>query len=223
MDGYFILDKAAGITSAKALNAVKRALPRGTKVGHAGTLDPFATGVLVVLIGRATRTCERIMELPKRYEATIRFGRTSDTLDPEGEVIDGPEPAELTHQRLSAELAQMAGWLEQVPPAFSAMKVGGRRAYELARAGRVVEMQPRRVMLYDADVVEMKGLEATLTIHCGRGFYVRSLARDLAGRLGTVGYLTALRRTGVGPFLIERASADFDRSRILGLDFLDQA
>lgn len=223
VDGYFVLDKPAGISSAKALYAVKRALPRKAKVGHAGTLDPFATGVLVVLMGRATKTCERIMGLPKRYEATIRFGQTTDTLDPEGDVTAGPEPCDLTIKRLSAELARMVGPIDQIPPAFSAMKVQGRRAYDLARSGQAVELPARQVMLYEAEVVEVSGFEARIRICCGRGFYVRSLARDLAARMETLGYLTALRRTGVGPFTAERASGSFERSKVLGLDFLEEA
>lgn len=223
VDGYFVLDKPAGVSSAKALNAVKQVLPPKTKVGHAGTLDPFATGVLVVLIGRATKTCERIMCLPKRYEATIRFGRTTNTLDPEGEVVSGPEPQNVTFERLSAAMAGMVGPIEQVPPAFSAMKVRGRRAYDLARSGRDVTLQPRRVMLHEAEVVEVKGLEATVRIACGRGFYVRALARDLAARMESIAYLTDLRRTAVGPFTAELAGGSFDRSKLLGLDFLEPA
>lgn len=223
VEGYFVLDKAAGISSAAALNAIKRGLPRKTKVGHAGTLDPFATGVLVVLIGRGTKMCERVMGLPKSYDATIRFGETTRTLDPESPVISGPTPADLTPERLRDELGTMVGEIDQLPPSFSAVKVQGRRAYDLARQEKDLELQPRRVTLYEADVLGVKDLEVTVRIRSGRGFYVRSLARDLAARLDTVGHLTALRRTAVGPFAAEQASEVFDASRILPLSFLERA
>ena len=203
--GFLALDKPAGVSSARALNAVKRALPRKTKVGHAGTLDPFATGVLVVLVGRATKQCERVMGLAKGYDATIKLGSTTETLDPESAEravwhprdTGGPPPEDFVRRTL----AGMVGDLRQKPPAFSAIKVGGRRAYDLARGGADVQLPARTVRLDAADVASYEWPFLRLQIRCGRGFYVRSFARDLAVKLEVVGgYLTALRRTFVGPF-----------------------
>lgn len=200
-----MLDKPAGITSARALNAVKRRLPRGTKVGHAGTLDPFATGVLVVLVGRATLLCEQVMGLPKRYEATLRLGATTPTLDPESPEQSFAGAREPTAAGLERVLAGFSGEIEQVPPAHSAIKVGGRRAYDLARAGESVQLPPRRVKVYRVDFFGMEWPDARLAVECGRGFYVRSFARDVGEALGTGAYLRALRRTSVGPFTQELA------------------
>src|SRR5688500_8813457 len=146
--GLLVLDKPAGISSARALNSIKASLPRGTRVGHAGTLDPFATGVLVVLVGRATKLCERIMGLPKRYEATLRLGATTETLDPESPeqpvaVAVPPTPGEVRRV-----LAGFQGEIQQAPPAHSAIKVGGRRAYDLARAGEPVQLPQRKVRIH---------------------------------------------------------------------------
>ena len=198
--GFLVLDKPAGLSSAKALNAVKRRLARGTKVGHAGTLDPFATGVLVVLVGGATRLCERVMGLPKRYEATLRLGATTPTLDPESPEQPVPGAVAPSLDAVKRVLAGFQGEIEQVPPAHSAIKVDGRRAYDLARAGESVQLPPRKVRI---DRVELFGFEwpnLRLAVECGRGFYVRSFARDVGEALGTGAYLTALRRTHVGPF-----------------------
>ena len=200
-----MLDKPAGVSSAKALNAVKRRFGKGVKVGHAGTLDPFATGVLVAMIGRATKTCERVMALPKRYEATLKLGATTDTLDPESEEqpADSIEPP--TREAVEAALATFRGEIQQKPPAFSAIKVGGRRAYDLARSGDLVDLPARPVMIHAIDLLAYDWPTLRLDVRCGRGFYVRSLARDVAEALGTAGYLTALRRTAVGPFAADRA------------------
>jgi len=208
VSGVVILDKPAGTTSAKALLPVKRRFGRGTKVGHAGTLDPFATGVLLVLVGDATRLSDLAMALPKTYRATVRFGVATDTLDPEGEVTGardpGPEPRDLGLERFVGEISQ-------VPPAFSALKVDGRRAYRLARAGETPALEPRRVRVHRIVLLEMRWPEAEVEIECGQGFYVRALARDLGEALGLPAHLTALRRTHIGPF----AAGEADAERVL--------
>jgi tRNA pseudouridine55 synthase len=199
MSGILVLDKPTGISSAGLLNRIKRLLPRGTKIGHAGTLDPFATGVLLALIGRSTKRCEELMGAPKRYVTTVKLGATTATLDPETaeELVWGPEPgaAEVT-----TAVARFAGEISQVPPAFSAMKIGGRRAYDLARRGAAVELPPRPVRVYSMTVLRYAYPLIDLEMEVGRGFYVRSLARDLGMMLGSAGYLTSLRRTRVGEF-----------------------
>src|SRR3954447_6977190 len=144
MNGVIVLDKPAGISSARAVDQVKRLLPRGTKIGHAGTLDPFATGVLLLLVGKATKLCERLMDEPKQYEATVKLGGTTATDDPESPETPTPGAAPVPVEAVRAALAPLVGEILQRPPAYSALKVGGRRAYDLARGGQTVELEPRR-------------------------------------------------------------------------------
>jgi tRNA pseudouridine55 synthase len=205
MEGVINLDKPAGMTSARAVDAVKRLLPRGTKIGHAGTLDPFATGVLLLLVGRATKSCERLMDAPKQYEATVKFGATTATDD-----LEAPEvPVPLTHPpaagKVATEVQKMVGVILQRPPAYSAMKVEGRRAYDLARDGKPPELEARPVRVYGIEVLRYDWPLLRLRIDCGRGTYIRSIARDLGATLGVGGYLTELRRTRVGPFAADTA------------------
>jgi tRNA pseudouridine55 synthase len=202
IEGVINLDKPAGISSARAVARVKRMLPRGTKIGHAGTLDPFATGVLLLLVGRATRQCENLMDAPKQYEATVKFGATTATDDPESpeEPFAKGEISPALREQIDAILPRFTGAIEQRPPVFSAVKVGGRRAYDLARKGHDVELAPRTVHVYGVELLSYDWPLATLRIDCGRGTYVRALARDLGAALGVGGYLTALRRTAIGPF-----------------------
>jgi tRNA pseudouridine55 synthase len=185
---------------------VKRLLPRGTKVGHAGTLDPFATGVLVLLVGRGTKLCERYMSEPKQYEATVKLGATTDTLDPEApEVVkDGCEPP--SEERVRAALARFVGEIEQVPPVYSALKLGGKAAYARARAGEEVKLGPRRVVVYGIEMLSCDWPLVRARIDCGRGTYIRAIARDLGESLGVGGYLTALRRTRVGDCLVNESA-----------------
>jgi tRNA pseudouridine55 synthase len=198
MDGVINLDKPAGISSAAAVARVKRLLPRGTKIGHAGTLDPFATGVLVLLVGKGTKLCERYMSEPKRYEATVKLGATTETLDPESPEIvkEGCEPPAAA--RVGEALAAFVGEIEQVPPVYSALKLGGKAAYARVRAGEEVKLEPRRVVVYGVEVLGYDWPLVRVRIDCGRGTYIRAIARDLGEALGVSGYLTALRRTRVG-------------------------
>jgi tRNA pseudouridine55 synthase len=208
LSGVINLDKPAGISSAFAVNKVKRLIPRGTKIGHAGTLDPFATGVLLLLVGKATKLCEGLMSTPKQYEATVRFGGTTATDDPESPVEPWPrggavEP--VSRERVEAAIPGFVGEVMQMPPAFSAMKVGGRRAYDLARKGQEVTLAARPVRIYGIEVLGYEWPDLRLRIDCGRGTYIRSIARDLGRQLGVGGYLTQLRRTRVGQFGVENA------------------
>ncbi|HLL88439.1 MAG TPA: tRNA pseudouridine(55) synthase TruB [Tepidisphaeraceae bacterium] len=221
MDGILNLDKPPGLSSARAVDRVKRLLPRGTKVGHAGTLDPFATGVLLVLVGRATKACEALMGQPKQYVTTIKLGATTATLDPESPEVVTPAAVPVTREQVDAALPRFVGTIQQVPPAFSAMKVGGRRAYDLARRGHDVQLAPRPVVVYGIEVLDYVWPLLTIRMDCGRGTYVRSIARDLGDALGAGGYLTALRRTATGSFTDasatppDRLSSAEDVARVL--------
>lgn len=206
LSGIINLNKPAGISSARAVSRVKRLLPRGTKIGHAGTLDPFATGVLLLLVGKATRLCERLMDQPKQYEATVKLGATTPTDDPES-----PETATLGVQpvdraQVEAALRSFVGEIVQRPPAFSALKVAGRRAYDLARKGQVVELQPRTVNVYAITLLGYEWPLVRLRIDSGRGTYIRAIARDLGEALKTGGHLTALVRTRVGEHWLTQSS-----------------
>jgi tRNA pseudouridine55 synthase len=196
-DHVLLYDKPAGITSHDVVARVRRTLPRKTKVGHAGTLDPFATGLLLVLVGRATRAQRFLMGLPKRYEAVARFGAVSTTGDPEGEITEtGRVPA--------GELALPVGRVRQRPPAYSAVKVQGRRAYQLARAGEAPELSEREVEVYRFEQVWHRGDRRGFVIECSSGTYVRSLVADLGDA-----YCEELRRTRIGTFDV--ADADPER------------
>jgi tRNA pseudouridine55 synthase len=202
-DGVILFDKPAGVTSHDVVASVRRGLARSVKVGHAGTLDPFATGLLLVLVGRATRVQRWLMALPKRYEAGARFGFVSTTGDPEGEIVStGVVPA--------SELELPVGVIRQRPPAYSAIKVGGRRAYALARAGVDVSLAEREVSVYRFEELwrSESGDRRRFAIECSSGTYVRSLIADLGDA-----YCDELRRTRIGSFDV----ADADPSRVIPL------
>jgi len=206
MNGILNLNKPPGISSAAAVNRVKRLLPRGTKIGHAGTLDPFATGVLLLLIGKATKQCEALMNQPKQYEATLKFGTTTATDDPESPEIPYPNAQEPSLQQIQETLPRFTGQIQQRPPIFSAMKVAGRRAYELARSGEATPiLAPRPVMVYAIELLDYTWPLLRLRIDCGRGTYIRSIARDLGEALHAGAHLTQLARTRVGTFTLEQS------------------
>jgi len=215
MNGVINLDKPAGMTSAAAVGRVKYVLPRGTRIGHAGTLDPFATGVLLLLIGKATKASQSLMDQPKTYEATIRLGATTASDDPESEEIITPDAPEPTLEQIRAAANSFVGIISQVPPRFSAMKIGGRRAYDLARRNQPVELRPRNVRIDAIEVVAWQAPHLELRVDCGRGTYIRALARDLGEELGTGGYLTQLRRTRLGRFTADH-SIPLERIRLEG-------
>jgi tRNA pseudouridine55 synthase len=207
MNGILVLDKPSSLSSARAVGHIKRLLPRKTKIGHAGTLDPFATGVLLLLVGRATKLCEKIMDLPKQYSATVAFGSTTATDDPESEPRPWPGMTANTPlpqiQDIDNILPRFTGQVMQTPPIFSALKIKGRRAYQLARSGAVPVMVPRPVMIYGIRPVEYTWPLLKLSVDCGRGTYIRALARDIGAALNVGGHLTELRRTRIGPFALE--------------------
>jgi len=240
MHGWIILDKPLGLGSTQGVSAVKRALRQGgygkAKVGHGGTLDPLATGVLPIAVGEATKLAGRMLDSDKVYDFTVRFGEQTDTLDAEGKVI-ATSDVRPTRDALAAVLPRFTGPIDQVPPAYSALKVDGERAYDLARAGEEVVLATRAVTIHSLTVAPALAEAAecgatgspsdaaapacagatmksvTLTAHVSKGTYIRSLARDIALALGTVGSVTMLRRTKAGPF---------DLSQAISLDNLDK-
>jgi tRNA pseudouridine55 synthase len=203
--GLLVIDKAGGMTSRDVVNRAQGWFPRGTRLGHTGTLDPLATGVLVLCVGTATRLTEFVQDMGKTYRAGLLLGVRSDTDDADGTVtpVDRAVVPDLAAVR--AELAGFVGAIEQVPPAYSAAKVSGRRAHDLARRGQEVNLQPRTVRIDGLDVVALDGSRLEIEVRCGKGTYIRSLARDLGVKLGCGAMVQTLRRTRVGPFAAEGA------------------
>ncbi len=223
MHGWIIIDKPLGPGSTDIVSAVKRALKAGSygkyKVGHGGTLDPLASGVLPVALGEATKLSGRMLDADKAYDFTIGFGIETDTLDAEGKAVATSDERP-TRAALQAVLADFTGPIEQVPPAYSALMIDGERAYDRARAGESFEIKTRPVTIHRLEIVESGETgegdalaEATLSCTVSKGTYIRSLARDIARALGTVGHVTMLRRTKAGPFLLSQA---------ISLDKLDE-
>jgi tRNA pseudouridine55 synthase len=223
MHGWIILDKPVGLGSTQAVAAVKRNLREAgyskAKVGHGGTLDPLASGVLPIALGEATKLCGRMLDASKAYDFTIKFGEETAGLDAEGDVIATSDVRPSTSD-IEAILPKFIGEIEQIPPAFSAIKVNGKRAYELARAGEEVELKARRVTIHNlcvsaslreqvdfaqrrSDAERLDNI--TLSAHVSKGTYIRSLARDISHALGTVGHVTMLCRTKAGPFTLKQA------------------
>jgi tRNA pseudouridine55 synthase len=198
VNGWIVLDKGVGMTSTHAVAVVKRGLS-AKKAGHAGTLDPLASGILPIALGEATKTVPFIMDGRKSYVFTVAWGAETNTDDAEGEVVARtdavPDPAEI-----EALLPRFTGSIQQVPPRFSAIKIQGERAYDLARDGEVVELQPRVVEIDRLALVHHEGNRSVIEADCGKGTYVRAIARDLGRALGCLGHIAALRRTRVGPF-----------------------
>ena len=235
VNGWIILDKPVGLGSTTAVSAVKRILREAgepkTKVGHGGTLDPLASGVLPIALGEATKLAGRMLDAAKAYEFTIRFGGETDTLDAAGEVVAASD-LRPTAEQVEAILPRFMGEIEQVPPAYSAVKIGGKAAYARARAGEDVDLKSRKVTIHSllvchprasggpASLEEQRDSrfrgndEVTLSAVVSKGTYIRSLARDIAHALGSVGHVSYLRRTRAGPFSLESA---------ISLDFLEEA
>jgi tRNA pseudouridine55 synthase len=197
--GWLVLDKPLGMTSTTAVAVVKR-LFNAAKAGHAGTLDPLATGVLPIALGEATKTVSFAMDGAKTYRFTVRWGAATNTDDAEGEVIESSD-ARPTLEAIEAALPQFIGTIVQMPPQFSAIKIAGERAYDMARDGETVDLQPRNVEVRSLRLIAAADPDhAEFEAECGKGTYVRAIARDLGHHLGCFGHVTALRRTIVGPF-----------------------
>lgn len=204
ISGWLVIDKPVGLTSTQVVGHVRRLLqPR--KIGHGGTLDPLATGLLPIALGEATKTVPYVMDAPKSYIFTVQWGAATATDDAEGEVVE-TAPGRPTAEEIRAVLPRFVGEIAQVPPAFSAIKVQGRRAYDMARSAQPFELAARPVRIFDLTLDRCDGGEhATFRVTCGKGAYMRALARDLGTALGTCAHVVALRRTAVGRFTEEGA------------------
>ena len=214
IDGWVVLDKPLGLGSTQAVGRVRR-LFGAQKAGHGGTLDPLATGVLPIALGEATKTVPFVMDGRKEYRFTLRFGEARSTEDAEGEVT-ATSPVRPADDAIRSALVRFTGEIEQMPPAYSALKIGGQRAYDLARAGETVVLTPRRVRIDRLELLSRLDADhADFVVGCGKGTYIRSLGRDLALALGTVGHLAALRRTVAGPFR-EEAAISLSKLEALG-------
>lgn len=213
-DGILLIDKPDSMTSFGVVARVRRVLSqqagKKVKVGHTGTLDPFATGLLILCIGKETKNAMSYTKLDKVYEATIRLGQTSTTGDPEGELTDVSDK-QPTREEITAALEKFTGEITQTPPMFSAIKIGGRRAYDLARQGKEVEIPQRKVMIHNLELVDYTYPELKIRTHVSSGTYIRSLAQDIGETLGTGAYCTQLRRTKVADWDVANAQtlADF--------------
>ena len=206
VNGILNLNKPSGISSRKAVNQVASCFKK-VKVGHAGTLDPLASGVLVVCVGAATRLIESVQEMAKTYRVVIRLDATSDTLDADGEVVGHPSPIIPSLDDIERALGRQTGLIEQMPPAFSALKVNGVRAYALARKGETVALTPRTVRIDRITILRYEWPKVELEVECGGGTYIRSIARDLGEAIGCGGLVEVLVRSRIGPFTLESAIA----------------
>jgi tRNA pseudouridine55 synthase len=218
MNGLLVIDKPGGWTSRDAVNRVQKWFPRKTKIGHTGTLDPLATGVLVVCVGAATRLADYVQAMGKSYTSRFRLGATSTTDDADGEVTETPTAPPPPREQIEAALARFVGTVEQLPPVVSALKLDGRRAHDLARQGKAVVLAPRPVRI---DAIRVTGFAwpyLDVEVDCGKGTYIRSIARDLGAALGCGGLVQTLRRTRIGPFTADQGIGVLAEPR--GVDLL---
>jgi len=217
MFGLLNVRKPAGPTSHDIVARVRRGLGRKVKVGHAGTLDPFAEGVLVLCVGPATRLAEYVQAQAKRYLAEITLGAASTTDDPEGDITPCPSSEIAEESQVRRTLESFVGTIQQTPPAYSAVHVDGRRAYKVARAGKRPDVQPRSVTIHETELLQFDWPILKIDVRCTAGTYIRALARDIGAALGTAGYCSQLTRTEVGVFRIDHAVAveELDPSRDL--------
>ena len=212
--GFLLVDKPVGPTSHDIVDAARRAL-RTRKIGHAGTLDPFASGLLILAVGKMTKEISKFVGLDKAYEATLRFGAVSDTMDRTGAITE-QEDCAVTRDALTSALAKFRGEIDQVPPMYSAKKVGGKKLYELAREGKEIERKPVRVTIHELELVDFAWPLAKIRTRVSSGTYIRALAHDIGQSLGCGAYLEELRRTAVGRFDVQDAvrPEDIDAGRL---------
>lgn len=225
LNGILLVDKEAGITSYDVIRKLKKIMPRKTKLGHAGTLDPFATGLMIILIGRGTKLSNQLMSLDKMYEVVAEFGYETDTQDPTGEVTNKVETVPVIKSGVITEhLARYIGEIEQMPPQFSAKKVNGKKAYEFARKGKEVKLKAKRVIISKYEVIDYDWPKVSFMIKCSSGTYVRTLVRDLGVDLKTFATSVELRRTEVGPYSVLKSvksnelSLDGIQNSIISID-----
>ncbi|HKZ70850.1 MAG TPA: tRNA pseudouridine(55) synthase TruB [Anaerolineales bacterium] len=218
MNGLLIVNKPVGPTSHDIVYRIRK-WSGERRVGHTGTLDPLASGVLVICLGTATRISEYVLHSDKRYTAVIRLGQTTATYDSQGRVVD-QRPVDLTQDQIEPALAAFRGEITQTPPAYSAVQVGGRRAYDMARQGEEVDLKPRTVTIHSLNLLAWKSPDLTLDIFCSAGTYIRTIAHDLGQALGCGGHVTGLTRTATGPFKIEDAVPLGELQNLKPLGFL---
>ena len=223
MDGIIIIDKPAGWTS-QDVTAKLRGVFQTRRIGHGGTLDPMATGVLPVFVGRATRGVEFFEHADKTYEATLQLGITTDTEDITGAVLE-EKPVNVTQDQVEAVLAQFRGEIQQIPPMYSAIKINGQKLCDLARKGKEVERKSRTITIFALDLLGMEGSLVRLRVHCSKGTYIRTLCKDIGAALGCGGCMAALRRTQAGAYTLENAIAlsslvesDTPEAYLMGVD-----
>lgn len=208
MDGFLVVDKPTGMTSRAVVNRIQRLLPRKTKIGHTGTLDPLATGVLVLCIGKATKLADTVQAMGKKYFSDIRLDATSNTCDADGEVVNLENAKPISKEQIEGILPSFLGIVQQMPPIFSALKVAGRRSHELARQGIDVQLTARPIRIDEIKITQFDWPILSVEISCGKGTYIRSIARDIGEKCGGVssgvgGMVQTLRRLSVGPFQAE--------------------
>ena len=205
MDGIIVINKSKNCTSHDIVRKAKKIL--NEKVGHTGTLDPNATGVLPLLVGKGTQISKYLINHDKTYEAVLKLGEKTDTADVEGQVIEKKEvkPSSLEKENVERVLKSLIGKQEQIPPIYSAIKVNGKKLYEYARHGEQVEIEPRTIEIYDLQLIHIENQEITYKVHCSKGTYIRTLCEKIAEKLDTVGYMKELKRAQVGEFLIENS------------------
>ncbi len=213
ISGILIINKPAGPTSHDIVDKIRKVIaprsrisrPKGLRIGHAGTLDPFAEGVLIILIGRATKSQSRFMAQPKTYIATLRLGAISDTDDATGNIKRVNHESRIMNHEIKKMLKEFIGEIEQTPPTYSAVKIKGKKAYELARKGIKPKLKPRKVNIYNIKLLKYKYPYLEIQVECGKGTYIRSLARDIGQKLGAGAYLEKLTRTRIGEFDIKNS------------------
>ena len=206
MDGIIVINKPKNCTSHDVVRKVKKIL--NEKVGHTGTLDPNATGVLPLLVGKGTQISKYLINHDKTYEAVLKLGEKTDTADVEGQIIETKEvqPSNIEKENVENVLKSLIGKQEQIPPIYSAIKVNGKKLYEYARQGQNIQIEPRAIEIYDLELIHIENQEITYKVHCSKGTYIRTLCEQIAEKLGTVGYMKELKRTQVGEFTIENSA-----------------
>ena len=202
MNGVIVVDKEKGKTSFDEIRKIRKEF-NIKKVGHIGTLDPMATGVLPILVGEATKLSDYLMNHDKEYVAILSLGEKRDTGDSEGKIIETKKVPDLSEKNVKEILKSFEGEISQIPPKYSAIKVNGKKLYEYARSGEEIEIKPRKVNIFEINLIEIKENSITFKVHCSKGTYIRTLCEDIAEKLGTVGYMSSLRRTRVGNFTLE--------------------
>ncbi len=223
IEGLLVLDKPTGMTSRAVVDRVQRWFPKRTRIGHAGTLDPLATGVLVLCLGVATRLIEYVQRMDKVYRTRLLLGARSDSDDADGNITPVPGVVAVDAASVASCVASFVGTMEQVPPAYSAVKVAGQRAYDLARRGEEVSLLPHTVQIHAIQILDYSYPHLDLEVRCGKGTYIRSLARDIGDHLGCGALVEELRRTRIGPFTTDGAltldaEAETARSRLLPME-----